>query len=78
MKMDRPKAPTVIHGPSSCKYHPIERASAIADGLENQFTPYDLCDDKHEWRIQVRFQSVLEAVDNNPPLNESGHLLPRN
>jgi hypothetical protein len=39
----------------------------IADCLENQFTPHDLCDDNHKWWVEARVQALLKAVDNNPP-----------
>jgi hypothetical protein len=39
LKRDRPRAPTAIHGPSGLKFHPSEKANAIADCLENRFTP---------------------------------------
>jgi hypothetical protein len=48
MKRDGPKAPTAIHGLLGLKYHPLEKANAIADCLENQFTPNDLCDENYE------------------------------
>jgi hypothetical protein len=34
-KKDGTKAPTAIHGPSGLKFHPSEKANAIADCLEN-------------------------------------------
>jgi hypothetical protein len=60
-------APTAIHGASGLKFHPFEKAKAVADCLEIQFTPHDLCDDNHEQRVEARVQTLLEAVDNNPP-----------
>jgi hypothetical protein len=45
---DGPRAPTAIHGLLGLKYHPEDKANAIADCLENQFTPHDLCDENHE------------------------------
>jgi hypothetical protein len=44
-----------------------KKANAIADWLENRFTPHDVCDENHEWREEVRVQAVLEAVDDNLP-----------
>lgn len=38
VKSARPKAPTAVHGPLGITYHPNEKAEAIADCLENQFT----------------------------------------
>jgi hypothetical protein len=43
MKRDGPKAPTAIHGPVGITYQPNEKAIAIADCLEKQFTSRDLC-----------------------------------
>jgi hypothetical protein len=66
MKSDGPKVPTAIHGLIGLKYHPLEKANAIACCLENQFTPSDLCDVNHEPRVEARVQSLLESVDNSP------------
>jgi hypothetical protein len=67
MKRDGPRAPTVIHGPSGPKLYPSEKADTIADCLENQFTPHDLCDYNHERRVEARVQALFETVDNSPP-----------
>jgi hypothetical protein len=67
LKRDGPRAPTAIHGPSGLKFHPSEKANAIADCLKNQFTHHDLCDENHERRVEVSVQTLLEAVDNKPP-----------
>jgi hypothetical protein len=42
-------------------------ANEIADCLENQFTPHDLCDGNHERRVEASVQALLEAVDNKLP-----------
>ncbi|PNF35683.1 hypothetical protein B7P43_G17443 [Cryptotermes secundus] len=68
LKRDGPRAPTAIHGSSGLKFHPSEKANEIADCLEIQFTPHDLCDENHEQRVEARVQALLEAVDENPPL----------
>jgi hypothetical protein len=65
---DGPRAPTAIHGFSGLKCHPEDKANAIADCLENQFTPHDLCDDNHDERVEARVQALLEADDRNPPV----------
>jgi hypothetical protein len=49
------------------KYHPLDKANAIADCLENQFTPHDLCEENHEQRMEARVQALLEAVYSDPP-----------
>jgi hypothetical protein len=47
-KMDGPKAPTAIHGPSGRKYYLREKANTTADCLVINFTPHDLCDENNE------------------------------
>jgi hypothetical protein len=39
---DGPRAPLAIYGPLDLLFLPLEKANAIADCLENQFTPHDL------------------------------------
>jgi hypothetical protein len=63
---DGPRAPAAIHGASGLKFHPMDRANAIADTLENQFTPHDLCDENHERWVEARVQALLEAADSDP------------
>jgi hypothetical protein len=67
LKRDGPKIPTAIHGASGLIFLPSEKANAIADCLEIQFTPHDLCDDNHERRVKAEVQPLLENVDKNPP-----------
>jgi hypothetical protein len=64
---DGPTAPTAIHGPSGLKFHLLQKANAISDCLENQFTPQDLWDYNQERWVEARVQDLLEAVDNSPP-----------
>jgi hypothetical protein len=64
---DGPRAPTAIHGPLGIKFHPLEKANTIADFLEMQFTPDDLCEENHKWQVEARVQDLLEAVDIDPP-----------
>jgi hypothetical protein len=52
---------------SSLKFHPSEKANAIADCLEIKFTPHDLCDENHERRVEARVDALLDAVDDSPP-----------
>jgi hypothetical protein len=66
LKREGPRAPTAIHSPSGLKFHPSEKANAIADTLENQFTPHELCDENHERRVEAKVQALLEDVDNSP------------
>jgi hypothetical protein len=67
LKNDGQKAPTSIHGASGLKFHRSEKANAIAGCLEIQFTPYDLCDENHEWRVEARVDALLDAVNDSPP-----------
>jgi hypothetical protein len=67
LKRDGSRAPASIHGTSGLKFHPFEKANAIADCFEIQFTLHDLCDDNHERRVEARVQALLKTVDNNPP-----------
>jgi hypothetical protein len=60
-------APTAIHGLLGVQYHSVDKANAIADCLENQFTPHVLCEEIHERRLEARVQALLEAVDSDPP-----------
>jgi hypothetical protein len=66
LKRDGPKVPTAISGSSGLKFHPLEKANAIADYLENLFTPHDLCDENHERRVETRVQALLETIDDSP------------
>jgi hypothetical protein len=66
VKRDGPRTLTAIHGASGLKFHPSEKANAIADCLEIQFTPPDLCDENHERRVEARVDALLDAVDNIP------------
>jgi hypothetical protein len=61
-----PRAPTAIHGTLGLNYHPVDKANAIADCLENQFTRHDLCDENQEQRVKANVQDLLEAVNSDP------------
>jgi hypothetical protein len=64
---DGRRAPTDIHGLSGLKYHPGDKANAIADCLENQITPHDLYEENHDelWRLESKLCSKLQIV--TPP-----------
>jgi hypothetical protein len=64
MKRDGPKAPKAVHGLLGLKYYPLEKGNGIADSLENQFTPHDLCDVNREHREEGTVKPLLESVDN--------------
>jgi hypothetical protein len=44
---DGPRKSFAIHGHLGIKFHPLEKANAIADCLEKQFT-HDLCEENHK------------------------------
>jgi hypothetical protein len=67
LKRDGPRAPTTIHVASGLIFHQSEKANAIAESFEIQFTPHNLCDENHERRVEAKVQALLETVDNNPP-----------
>jgi hypothetical protein len=67
LKRDGPRALTAIHGPSGRKFHLSEKANTIADCLEIQFTPHDLCDKNHKWQVEAKVQALIETVDMNTP-----------
>jgi hypothetical protein len=64
---DGPRAPTAIHGPLGIKFHPLEKANTIADCMEKQCAPHDLCEENHKWQVEARVQDLLKAADIDPP-----------
>jgi hypothetical protein len=66
MNRDAPKAPTAVHGYSGLKFRPYEKANAIADCLENRFIHHDLCEERHERRVETMVQDILETEDTTP------------
>jgi hypothetical protein len=56
-----PRAPTALHGLLGLKFHPENKAIAVVDCSENQFTPHDLCNENHERRVEARVQALLEV-----------------
>jgi hypothetical protein len=66
MKRDVPKTSTSVHGPLGIKYHPTEKANAIADCLEKQFTSHDLRDENHERQVEARVQALLASLSDTP------------
>jgi hypothetical protein len=66
-KRDRPKAPSAIHGASGLQFLPTERPSAIADCLENQFTPHDLSEENDERWVEAQVHALFEAMNESPP-----------
>jgi hypothetical protein len=66
LNRDAPKAPTVVHGYFGLKFSPYEKAKAIAYCLENRFTQHDMCDERHERRVETTVQDILETEDEAP------------
>jgi hypothetical protein len=60
MKRDGSKAQTAIHGLFDPKFLPTEKANAIAVW---KIGSHDLCDERHEERVEVCVQALLEAED---------------
>jgi hypothetical protein len=63
---DEPRAPTAIYGHLGTTFHPLENANTIADCLEKQFTPHELCEENHKRQVEAREQD-LAAADINLP-----------
>jgi hypothetical protein len=53
---DRSRAPNAIHGLLGLKFHLVDKASAVADCIEN-----------HERRLETWVQALLEDVAPAPP-----------
>jgi hypothetical protein len=50
----------------------MDKANAIADCLENQFTPYKLFDENHEQRMEARVRTLQTTTHPpTPHLNEA-------
>jgi hypothetical protein len=54
-------------GPLGPIHYPNEKANAIANKLENLFTPHKMCDTDHERRVEARVQALLTTVGETPP-----------
>jgi hypothetical protein len=66
MRRDNPKAPIAIHCCLGLKFLPLGKANMIADCLENQFSPYDMCEENHEWLVVAHIWALFEVMDNTP------------
>jgi hypothetical protein len=67
MKRDGANKPAAIHAPFGLTFHPLEKANAIADCLENQFTLNDLCDENHKRQVEAGVSTLLKAAENSSP-----------
>jgi hypothetical protein len=63
MKRDGPMIPNAVHGHLGITYHPNEKAKAVVDCLEKQFTSHDLRDENHERHVKTTVQALLESAD---------------
>jgi hypothetical protein len=59
--VEKRKIPSRESNPAS------EKANATADCSENQFIPHDLCEENHKRWVEVRFQALSEAMEDNHP-----------
>jgi hypothetical protein len=66
MKRDGPKAPTAVLDPLEIIHHLNEKAIAVTNCLENQFTSHDLCEENQEGHVETRVQALLASVDDTP------------
>jgi hypothetical protein len=46
----------------------MDKANAIADCLENQFTAHNLCDCDHRQQVGAADQALLATVDEETPV----------
>jgi hypothetical protein len=54
------------------KFHPVDKAYAIADCSEKKFTAHGICDAKDERQTEATLQALLEAAA-MIPLKEWDH-----
>jgi hypothetical protein len=47
-------------------YHPSEKASVIADYLENQFTSHEPRYEHHERQVETTVEALLASVSGTP------------
>jgi hypothetical protein len=66
MKMDEPKAPTAVRGPSGITYHPKVKANVIPYCSEDQLISHDLRDGNHERQVGTSVQALRASVDDTP------------
>jgi hypothetical protein len=66
LNKDAPKFPSMIHGYSSLKFLPLEKANAIADFLK--IVSYNMiCEENHEREMETTVQGTLETDDTDTP-----------
>jgi hypothetical protein len=67
IKRDGPGSPTAIHGNLGMKFDHLKKPTAIADCVEKQLIPHDLCEKNLKLQVEARIQDLLEAVYINYP-----------
>jgi hypothetical protein len=71
-EVEQRHAPSAIRGPLGRIFYPIDKASIIADCLENQFRAHEsheLCDCDHRQRGEAQVEALLATVDEDTPVN---------
>jgi hypothetical protein len=63
-----PKEPSTIHSPLGHIFYPFDKASIIADCVENQFRARELCDSDHRRHVQAKVEALLATVDEDTPV----------
>jgi hypothetical protein len=53
IKRDEPRTPTAIHGPLGLKYQSLDKATTVADYLENQLTSHYTCGAKYKRSVEA-------------------------
>jgi hypothetical protein len=66
MRMDNPKAPIAIHCCLGLKFLSLGKPNLIANCLENQFSPHDMCEGNHERLVVAHIHALFEVMDNTP------------
>jgi hypothetical protein len=62
------QAPSAIHGPLGSLFYPIDKAKAIADCLENQFTAHNFCDCDHRQKVKTTAKALLATIGDGTPV----------
>jgi hypothetical protein len=62
-KRCEPKTPSEILYPLGRLFYPIDKANAIANCLQNQFTAHNLCDCDHGQKVKTTVQALLATVE---------------
>jgi hypothetical protein len=70
LKCNKKKELLSIHGHSGPKFQPVDKANAIADCIEKQFTLHKQCDENQR-QVEATVQVLLVAVVNESPPPES-------